>query len=311
MPDKSYLEDLLTDLIYLRKDAGFTPRRMREASAFLEVIDGKGLEYDIVKTRLISAVHALPNQEYTEILLAAMALTEEYAKMPLLKNRREIYGIKTGRKPDTVSDYENSAIHELAIYLMSARYAQSPLPDSVPAMHSTAIHERTNVITLVRDRRWIETRESFRTIPLIDGVEYFEISSDIPARITALSDIVVSSEATGSWLQHRFYFKEPLIRGKPADLNFIMQPDGTRDEELVLKEETRAYHLPTIHGGMEVMFLGEKPKLLWHYTQMPLFERPGKPTKERLLDFRGGSTVRVEWDDLYGGLFSGIAWAWE
>ena len=310
MPDKSYLEDLLSDLIYLRKDAGFTPRRMREASVFLDVIDGDDLAYEAVKARLISAVNALPNQEYTEILLAAMALTDEYAKIPLLKNRRKLYGLRTGRKPDTVSDYENSAIHELAIYMLSARYAQSPLPGGVPAMHGTAIHERTNVITLVRDRLWIETRESFRTIPLIDGVEYFEISSDIPARITSDSDIVVKSETTESGHRHRFFFKTPLTYGVPTDLSFIMHPDAICDEELIIKEEARAYHLPTISSGMEVIFLGEKPKLLWHYSQLPLHERPGKPAKNRLLDLSGGSTVRVEWNNLYGGLYSGIAWTW-
>ena len=301
-------EDLLTDLIYLRKDAGFTPRRVRTATTFLDVIGGEQT-YESAKARLLSAVNALPEQRNTEILLAALALDEKYKGVSLLKRRREIYGEKTGLKPDAIADHENVAIHELAIYLLTARYAQSPLPDGA-TMHSTAIHEHTNVITLVRDKLWVETRESFRTIPLIDGVEYFEISSDIPAKITTTSDIVVKSETTGSGLRHRFFFKSPLKRGEPADLSFIMQPDGTRDDELILKEDTRAYHLPTISSGMEIMFLGEKPKLIWHYAQLPVFERSGRPAKDQLLDLSGGSNVRVEWNDLYGGLFTGIAWEW-
>lgn len=311
MAGRKQFEDLLTDLIYLRKDAGFTPRRVREASVFLEVVGGKEQVYEHIKARLISAIYALPDQRDTDILLAAMALAKGYEDIPLLKYRRELYGQQSGYKPDAIADYETAALRELALYLLSARYAQSPLPDGTPALHSTAIHERTHVTTLVRDRLWVETRELFRTIPLIEGVEYFEISSDIPAHITSASAATVKSEVTGSGLRHRFYFEEPLKRGQAIELNFVMHPDGTHDEDLNLKEDTRAYHLPTLSSGMEILFLGEKPKLIWHYTQLPLYERPGQPVKERLLDLDGGSVVRVEWNDLYGGLFSGIAWRWE
>jgi len=58
------------------------------------------------------------------------------------------------------------------------------------------------------------------------------------------------------------------------------------------------------------LILGDKPKLIWHYAQLSMFERPGQPSKDRLLNLGGGSDVRVEWNDLYGGLFSGIAWEW-
>jgi hypothetical protein len=307
----SMFEDLLTDLIYLRKESGFTPRRMRSASVFLEVVGGQEQAFDSVKARLVSAINALPDQKDTAVLMAALALDEGYEGIPILKRRREIYGQKTGYKPDAVADQESAALHELAIFLLSARYAQSPLPDGATAMHSVAIHERVHVTTLVRDKLWAETREYYRTIPLIDGVEYFEISSDIPAKVMSTSDIVVKSESTGSGLKHRFYFGKPLKRGQPAELNFIMQPDGTRDSKLVLKEEIRAFHLPSIAGGMEILFLGDKPKLIWHYAQLPLFERPGQPTKQRLLHLGSGSTVRVEWNDLYGGLYSGVAWMWE
>ena len=310
MAGENQYVDLMTDLIYLRKDAGFTPRRMRMASTFLEIMGGDGQTYETLKTRLVSAVNALPSQQDTDILLAAMALSGEFEKIPLLKHRRELLGRQTGYTPDTIAEYENAAIQELALYLLAARYAASPLPEGIPALHSTAIHERVFVTTLVRDKLWAETREFFRSIPLIDEVEYFEISSDIPAHVTADSDIVVKSETTGSGRKHRFYFSQPLQRGKPAELRFTMQPDGTRDEELVLQEDTRSFHLPTISSGMEILFLGEKPSQIWHYAQLPLFERPGLPVRERLMDLGGGSSVRVEWNELHGGLYSGIAWAW-
>jgi hypothetical protein len=89
-----------------------------------------------------------------------------------------------------------------------------------------------------------------------------------------------------------------------------MKPDGTRDGDY-LREETRAFHLPTLAHQMEIMFIGEKPKIIWHYSQLPIFARPGVPTKEQLIDLTNSSTARVEWSDLYGGLYSGLAWEWE
>ena len=310
MENDRMLEDLLTDLIYLRKDAGFTPHRFRQASALLGIL-GDSPTFEEARNRLLSAIYALPSQRDTEILLAALALTGEYKGLSPLKKRREKLARETGLSTDTIADYETAALNELAVFLISARYARSALPEGVPMMHDVAIHESVRVVTLVRDRLWQETREYYRTIPLIDGVEYFEISSDIPARITASSAMVVKSETTANGLKHRFYFAEPLKRGKVAELSFVMQPDGSKDEELILKEETRAFHLPTIAAEMEVLFLGDKPKTIWHYTKLPVFERPGLPKREQMLDMHGGSSVRVHWDDLYGGLYSGIAWCWE
>ena len=310
MENSRVLEDLLTDLIYLRKDAGFTPRRFRQASVLLHVLGGNPT-FEECQNRLLSAIYALPSQQDTEILLAALALTSEYKGLTPLKKRREKLSQESGLSADTIADYETAALNELAVFLISARYARSALPEGVPAMHDVAVHESVRIVTLVRDRLWQETREYYRTIPLIDGVEYFEISSDIPARITASSAKVVNSETTSNGLRHRFHFAEPLKRGKAEELSFVMQPNGINDAELVLKEETRAFHLPTIAAEMEILFLGDKPKTMWHYTNLPVFERPGLPEKDRLLNMHGGSSVRVRWDDLYGGLYSGIAWSWE
>jgi hypothetical protein len=89
-----------------------------------------------------------------------------------------------------------------------------------------------------------------------------------------------------------------------------MLPDGTRDDELVLLDDSRAFHEQSFSFGIEVMFLGQKPHLIWQYKQLPFFERPGKPTRQQLLDLKGGSSVKAEFTDLYGGLFSGVAWEW-
>jgi hypothetical protein len=304
-------EDLLTDLIYLRKDTGFKETRIyKKANVFFEVIGGKEQTFETVKIRLLSAIDAISDRQSAEALLAAFGLLSGYENIPSLKGRREKYGTQVGRKYDTVMDRENAAIEELVLGLLTARYAAAPLPSAVPTLHNAAVHERAEITTLVRDRLWKETREFYRLIPLMDGAEYLEVSSDIPARVKPTSECVAETETTGGGLRHRFFYKEPLRRGHPIDFGFIMFPDGTRDETLILIEETRAFHEPTLSCRFEVMFLGEKPKIVWQYRQLPYYERPGKPTKQHLLDIENTSTVRAEFNDLYGGLFSGVAWDW-
>jgi hypothetical protein len=306
------LEDLTTDLIYLRRDAGFIAERVyKKTNVFLSAIGGKQQDFDTIKTRLVSAINSLPDKQGAEALMVAFALSPEYASLARLTDRRKAYGEKIARKTDTIADREDSAMKELAITLLTARYMASPLPDGAPVMHDAIINERVEITTVVRDKLWVETREYYSLIPLMDDIGSVDVSSDIPAHVTANQDGVISQTSTApNGLLHTFTFKEPLQRGKVTDFAFTMLPDGVRDDELILIEETRGFHIPTLSCSIEVMFLGEKPRLIWHYAQLPYFERPGKPTKQWLIDLKGGGSVRVEFSDLHGGLFSGIAWEW-
>ncbi|MCL1876567.1 hypothetical protein FWF74_00790 [Candidatus Saccharibacteria bacterium] len=76
-------------------------------------------------------------------------------------------------------------------------------------------------------------------------------------------------------------------------------------------EECRAFHEPTFSFRIEVMFLGAKPVQVWSYKQLPYFSRPGIPRPEHLISLENTSVASAEFSDLYGGLFSGIAWRWE
>ncbi len=301
-------DDLILDLTNLRKNEGCTPARLRESGTVVDILGGKTLPYRTLKASLVSAICAVPDQRDTDLLLALFALEDAYT-YTLLETRQELYGEKIGRSQSTVARREASAIRELALMLISRRYAMSPLPEGVPPLHGSAIHERVEVIVIVRDRLWAETRETFRTIPLINGVEFFEVSSDIPAVITETAGAVANTITTNNGVKHRFTFSKPLKRGRAATLGYTMRPDGSKDGDY-LREETRAFHLPTLAFQMEVLFIGEKPRLIWHYSQLPLFERPGVPKRDQLIDIKGGSTTVVEWSDLYGGLYSGIAWEW-
>lgn len=72
-------EDLITDLIYLRKGTGFVPDRVfKNAGVFLKIIGGKQQPFETIKVRLMSAIDSLPNKQDAEALSVAFALLPEY-----------------------------------------------------------------------------------------------------------------------------------------------------------------------------------------------------------------------------------------
>jgi len=315
--NKHTRKELLEDLVYLRKDAGFVPERLVSPTVFLEVVHGgvsgayDESEYETLKKRLLSAIDTLEAQD-AEALKVAYGLLPDYAGLPTLRARREKYGEAIHRKYDTLVARENAALNDLALALLTARYTASPLPGGTPVLHSAALQERVEILTLVRDRMWLETRELYRLIPLMDNVDYLEISSSIPAIITPTCDCVAKIKTTPNGLAHRFFYSEPLKRGKPVELSFVMNPDPDKDGsfEHALIDSCRAFHEPTLSFKVEVVFLGIKPEIIWQYRQLPFFTRPGEPTRGQLLDLADTSVVGAEFSDLYGGLFSGIAWRW-
>jgi len=316
--NKHTRKELLEDLVYLRKDAGFVPERLALPTVFLEVVHGgvsgpyDESDYETLKKRLLSAIDTLVSQD-AEALKVAYGLLPEYVNMPTLRARREKYGEAIHRKYDTLVARENAAINDLALTLLTARYAASPLPVGTPVLHSAALQERVEILTIVRDRMWLETRELYRLIPLMDNVGFLEISSSIPAIVTPTCDCVLKTKTTSNGLSHRFFYKEPLKRGKPVELSFVMNPDPDKDGtfEYALIDSCRAFHEPTLSFKVEVVFLDIKPEIIWQYRQLPFFTRPGEPTRGQLLDLADTSVIGAEFSDLYGGLFSGIAWRWE
>jgi hypothetical protein len=309
----SLYEDLITDLIYLRKDKGFTANRLRNASTLLQVLGGNGQDFTDLRVRFVSAINSLPDKHQAEVLLAAYSLLPKYAAVQQLAQRRKAYGQHIGLKTDAIAKHENAAIKELAIQLLTARYTMSPLPFSPSVVpHNAAIHEYVEIVTTVKDRLWRETKETYKIISLVNDVGWLEISSDIQAIVTSTCEAKAKTEPSSGGLRHRFYFDQPLMRGQSTTLSFTMTPDKTLadPDSLVLIEETRAFHEPTLTANFKVIFIGQKPTTIWQYDHLAIYERPGKPSKEQLLDLNSGNTFTAEFTDLYGGMFSGVAWKW-
>ena len=101
-----------------------------------------------------------------------------------------------------------------------------------------------------------------------------------------------------------------MRRGQTYDLKFRRLPDLEYGAPGALTEESRAFHEPTRFVAFWAAFLGDVPRRIWSYRGLSYFERPGDPTLGQLLEVRDVPAVKAEFHDLYGGLYSGIAWEW-
>ena len=306
-------EDLITDLTYLRKENGFTAGRLRNASTLLAVLGGRHQDFNDLKTRFVSAINSLPDKHSVDILLSAYGLADIYSGIRQLSARRKVYGLTAGLKTDAVAKHENAAIEELAVQLLSADYTMSPLPFSSRVMpHNACLHEYIEINTIVENKLWKETKELYKIVFLVSNVGWLDISSDIPAIVTSTCDVRAETEPSSNGLRHRFHFDRLKMRGQATTLSFTMTPDTTLANlnDLILIEETRAFHEPTVKSKFAVTFIGQTPKTIWQYDHLAYFDRPGQPSKQQLLTLNSHNTAEANFTDLYGGMYSGVAWKW-
>ena len=153
-------EDLLTDLLYLRKSEGFKMSRVRNASTFLSTMGGEGQTFDSLKIRFISAICSLEEEQSVELLLIAYALDPDYEDIESIYDRRIKYGKIINRKYDTLADREDNSIKELAIIILLSQWVNAPLPANTPVIHGAFISEQLDVISIIKDKTLVETRET-------------------------------------------------------------------------------------------------------------------------------------------------------
>lgn len=303
-------EALLRELLFLRKDAGFTPPRLAKAPLLRQLLGSSSEPYAGLLERFVSAVQSLHNPE-AELLLDVFGLTPETTELSLLKDRREHHGRKLGVGAYTVASREAAALEHLRIQLTTGWYPKSPAAIRVPQSHNGVIQEYAELVTVVNDRRWQESREHYRFIAAFDEAEFIALSRSVPGiPIPEGDEFTVQTKRIGESFTHRFFHREPMRRGRAYDLRFRMVPDPAFDDTELLTEESRAFHEPTRTAVFEAVFIGPKPAVVWSYERLTFFERPGEPRAGRVLDFGGGASVRAVFHDLYGGLFSGVAWGW-
>jgi hypothetical protein len=263
-----------------------------------------------LRERLVSAIHSLRDPE-PALLLAIFGLTVETATLPLLRQRRAHYGRTIGRSVETVADLEPAALEHLRLQLVTGWYPLSPLTGRIPVSHNGVIFESIGIRVVIKNRHWHETRENYRFFAAFDEAEYLTISSSYPGRAIPIGDdFTVRTLRVGESISHHFWHRTPMRRGQFYDLRYRLVQNESATDRTVITETSRAFHEPTRLARIETVFLGPLPTVIWQFERLSYFERPGVPNSSRMLPLRDGRTA-VEYHDLCGGLFNGIAWAWE
>ncbi len=306
------IDDLITDLMYLRKGMGFISSRVYDASTFISVIGGKNQIFESIKFRFTSAIRSLPDKQNVEALLAAYGLMPGYENIPLIRDRREKYGKKVKRKYDTLVDREAAAIEELAIRLLSTYYSGAPLPAELPLPHGGFLMDYLLAKTIIQDRQFVIHEQTRKIISLVNGARGFEYHSNERTIITPIEGLIVETEYVKNGSVHRFLFPQPLRRGQTHKFSFQEKREAPKVEEFENGEDFagQSFETPTLKYEQEVVFIGEKPKIIWGYDKLSRITRPGEPVDKNLLEVNEEGNVKKGFIQLYGGLHSGIAWRW-
>ena len=125
-------EYLLTDLMYLRKGEGMTPRRLAHAGLVDQVLRSSAEDsYELKKQRLISAIQSLHEPD-ADILMAAFGLDSSTAGLTSLKQRRVVYGQRIERGIDTVGAREAKALGKPGVHGSVHHYVVKSREDRLP-----------------------------------------------------------------------------------------------------------------------------------------------------------------------------------
>jgi hypothetical protein len=101
---------------------------------------------------------------------------------------------------------------------------------------------------------------------------------------------------------HKFSFQEILEKQEKSD---------SPEKELVEDFAGQSFETPTLKYTQRVIFKGVKPVVVWSFDKLSRIERPGEPLDKNILKIQEDGSVLKEFDQLYGGLHSGIAWRWK
>ncbi len=302
-------ELLLRDLQLLVKRDGFVPHRVAKATTLRQILGGADESYEIARERFVSAIESL-REPFPQMLLEVFALTPDVENLAGLPARYEHYGARVGLKIDAVRKQVTGALDLLRNQLTTGWYPKSPLPFRIPESHNGVVNEVVLVQTVVRNTKWQETREHYRFVAAFDEADYLAISTDQDGLVEAAGDFSVSRHRLGDHCEDRFSYKEPMRRGDAYDLRFRRSPEPDVLDPYELVGEWRAFHEPTRIAIFEVAFLGRQPSRVWKFSGLTHFQAPGQPSDVQLLKISAASVTRARFADLYGGLFSGVAWEW-
>lgn len=305
-------EDLISDLHYLRKGTGLTHERLRNAPTVIAYCGGTDVPRATIRTRLITALHAIRNHRGGPALRAAYGIDEGSAAGTT--ERRESYAQSVGRRPNTVLEWENSAIQELALVLITSYYAGSETPKGLVIPHGGLLIEELHVVTVIRDGDFFESHQTRTIISLVEGAAGFRYGTYSPTELSHVAGATADPpEHHQGGSMHTLRFPRQLRPGEAHTFSFREHvPPGADDGAAHAEADFagQSFESPTLRYLDELCFVGPTPTVLWTYDKLSRIERPGPPTPANRIQLNGRAVVSAGFSELYGGLCSGIAWRW-
>lgn len=313
LPTNSYA-DLLADLTYLRKAGGLTLGRLARTPAVVRLCGGDDLPTDTELQRLVTAVRSLGNIPQGAALAAAYGINHpEPGEGVSLDARRGAYAKAAGRKPYTVREWEDTAIRELALRLLSRYYAGADT-GNVVLPHGGFLITRLSVTTVIKNRAFEQSGQHRTLLSLVDGAKGFQYGTYSE---TVLDDVagatLQGSQRHPGGSVHTLIFPQPLRRGQMHTFSFRERVaeravDGSADADSGFSGQT--FETPALEYQVAVQFDGPAPAAVWAYDKLSRIERPGRLTRANQL-YPTTNSVAASFTELYGGLCAGVAWLWE
>lgn len=298
--------ELRANLMYLRKGVGISAARLRQTRTVLETLGL--LEQPQLAQQKIASILEEMGLERQDVRALANAYGLINAPAATLGTRRERFASESGiRSTDTVENWENRALDELALRLTVA-----PVPEDF-ATRNAYMLRRLDMEQIV-DRGFSKVVMKRDVVALRDGLDTFKYGTATPdiARIVRIDGAeIVDHQVNRDGQMFTVGFPRVLKQGESIqfDLHEVYQWDYEAEAETFVGQ---TFTLPTQRFRLRVGFNTKLPGIIWSYRnlQSPT-ERPGKPTPEsRIRPKRSVKSVSADLRVLHSGLASGIAWRW-
>lgn len=302
-------KDLLTEeLQYLRKGEGITLAKLARSPEVLRVCAVTRLDPQAALDRIEETIDVLRNRRSAQALRAAYAL-DGLEPLRLLKDRRARFA--GDRSTDTVENWENQGIEELRLLLLARQPAIQPKSDTGGLPIGGYAMESLEAIYRYTDGCFTESVQTREVIALVDNADGFIYATHVTTELTVVrgGQPAVLDHSPEGWVRYKIMFPKPLVRGESHQFVIrerLAEPETARPLE---DKISQIFHIPTRTFWVVAEFAGDVPPLAWAFDKLTHFERPGTPTKKNRL-WPDGNRLVKEFNTLYGGLFSGIAWRW-
>ena len=316
-----FADTVLDQLLYLRKGAGVTPKRIRgldDLVGLLRSPDERGRPvsewFPVLVNRLTSAIESLslldgqPSDD-AQLLLDVFGLSPEAGAETALGPRRDVAGAKLGIRRDAVADREVKALLRLRSQLLTGWYPLSPVPLPMPVSHSGAVLIAVRNRVVLHDGYLVENVHELQLLTTYDQAEYFAITSTATEQVSVLGGgWRLDEQAVARGRRLRFYAPSPMERGQVYTLTYRVAPPTSADNLERLVGNWQAFHEPTRVAIFEAEFRGVRPMWVWWFSGLSSLEVPGEPYRQTLLTPDEHGRVGVRFTDLGGGLYAGLAW---